>query len=977
MDMMPLQALSQGEARRLRGYARMVQYGEIGFAEAALRLMRADRLHCLWAPEVEWNPVHSMWTGGPEPRDDEFWTDRLLSAIDAEEAAEAAAEAPVDASFADALAELPRVLRKFFEDAIRFVESRQEWAARTAEIDAAFPEKGTRPRLRAIAAANTEMGRKYGRKWRAPGRRLLVKAAAGIGKTATTARLIAELSKTLGVLYFLGDKRQNAIDVADKIPGALTVRGRSAPDLLSTEGKKQCWRPEAAEAVARAGLEVGQTLCRNAKGTCPLFGLCGYQRDQAAQRSGEATVFAASNAYLTLPGPMKRPDVVVVDESPIAAMIGRLEFGLDRLLPTSMANWQAGGDLPAAIAFREAMARILAALTDGAGILAGLRARGFRVKADFEPTLRFLRGVEAADFGTGDLSPTMDDAEVIDRLERLAGSEVGLVRRMVAALQEEIELPRDEAHGVAFHPDKRVTVGKGAEARKERQARVSVHYRKRLDIADDLPVLVLDASGDIEIYRRLFGDRMEVKTVSAERRARFVQIMDTAMPTSSLLGVGPDSDGAVLTPAMKRAARLREEMAACANGLAVRHGGNFMLGTGEKVEAALLPLLKDNVLTGHFQNLRGSNAYEGCTAGMILGRNQPPTYTPEDMARALWSDDPEPLALLAQDEDASRRYGQETRHIVMRDGSRIPVLVDVHPDPRVQRVLEMHRERETEQAIDRLRLIHNGEPKTIYIVCNVPLDLTVDRVITLRAFIREATGRLDNGVQGKGRRMYGSRLAEAWQRSGGVLPEMPAVLARLYPDLWDAEKPDATKKAIQRELPAFIAQIAKRGEESADELGTLLNDISIVECPFAPARAVMFRVKGQGRLSRAWVRPHITDPAAALELSTQIGKPVTLAKGQPEAAQADAATLAPLPPAEPAEPQQEAPRVPPEPPPTFEQRARLARLALRLEDALEVRSDADARLRDHALPWMPGPALFATYRLMSLGGEALGRPRPS
>jgi hypothetical protein len=154
-------------------------------------------------------------------------------------------------------------------------------------------------------------------------------------------------------------------------------------------------------------------------------------------------------------------------------------------------------------------------------------------------------------------------------------------------------------------------------------------------------------------------------------------------------------------------------------------------------------------------------------------------------ARALWATSPEPLLLTG-------KYTQATRYIRKRDGSTTPVRVDVHPDMRVQRVLELFRERESEQAIDRLRLIFNTERKTIYLASNLPLpDLVVDRTVTQPELIHEIAGRIDNGRTGTGRRTYANRLAEAWRRSGGALPLAHRELFRLYgggPDgLWPSE----------------------------------------------------------------------------------------------------------------------------------------------------------------------------------------------
>ena len=66
----------------------------------------------------------------------------------------------------------------------------------------------------------------------------------------------------------------------------------------------------------------------------------------------------------------------------------------------------------------------------------------------------------------------------------------------------------------------------------------------------------------------------------------------------------------------------------------------------------------------------------------------------------------------------------------MGNGSRKYAKVATHPDPRVQAVVEQGREAEMLQAIDRLRLIHTQKRKTVYILCSIPLDTSVDELVT-------------------------------------------------------------------------------------------------------------------------------------------------------------------------------------------------------------------------------------------------------
>ena len=118
----------------------------------------------------------------------------------------------------------------------------------------------------------------------------------------------------------------------------------------------------------------------------------------------------------------------------------------------------------------------------------------------------------------------------------------------------------------------------------------------------------------------------------------------------------------------------------------------------------------------------------------------------------------------------------------MRDGSTRPANVSIHPDPRVQAVLEQGREAEMVQAIDRLRLVHNTERKTVYILCNIPLDLAVDELVTWK--------------QLNGDRRLADALAECDERGWDALSLAGKELHRLFPKLW------TTKKAAGRLIGA-------------------------------------------------------------------------------------------------------------------------------------------------------------------------------
>jgi hypothetical protein len=162
----------------------------------------------------------------------------------------------------------------------------------------------------------------------------------------------------------------------------------------------------------------------------------------------------------------------------------------------------------------------------------------------------------------------------------------------------------------------------------------------------------------------------------------------------------------------------------------------------------------------HFNALRGIDLYKDYDFVVIVGRIQPPIKAMEDEAKALFFDDPTPLMLSDNWVMDERGY----RTTLEAQG----VKVQVHPEPRVQAVVEQKREYESLQALDRIRLIHNEQPKEVYIISNLPLDIDVDFL-----------GSWDEIING------GNRLERAWAaQTHGVLPLKAAWLAEHHPDLW-------------------------------------------------------------------------------------------------------------------------------------------------------------------------------------------------
>jgi hypothetical protein len=159
---------------------------------------------------------------------------------------------------------------------------------------------------------------------------------------------------------------------------------------------------------------------------------------------------------------------------------------------------------------------------------------------------------------------------------------------------------------------------------------------------------------------------------------------------------------------------------------------------------------------------------------VILGREQPSARDAERRAMAIWYDTKEPIRRIPAGPKGQVQYPYRVRQYTLHDGTRQSARVRVQPDRRVQAVVEQVREAEMVQAIDRLRLIHSEREKTVFILCNIPLDILVDELVTWRELVGD--GRLTDA------------LAACEDKGWDALPLAPGELTRLFPELWGTEK---------------------------------------------------------------------------------------------------------------------------------------------------------------------------------------------
>ena len=571
---------------------------------------------------------------------------------------------------------------------------------------------------------------------------LAIKATAGLGKTSRIIkRLIAASALKQGdVYYFVPTHRLSkelVADLEEELDFALPpnvveslggegegvykrVRLISGRGQLDETGRTMCWKNDLAQQVASVGLNVSGTLCKQGSKECEYYEQCGYQKqfigsdvevpkdEPVSELLWEVVVMTHDHMFLNTKDRLQRPGLVVVDESFYQRGIKEDHISPSELFQT-----------------REPIARLIheAILTEDTQLLKTIREAGY-CAADLV--------AEADEIESGyveSVSVSLDPAQQEGQQRHLLGSaervrNSTLVHRQLA--DEMSSVVRDESHTVFWD---------------ESKEKIVVTIRRDLTIPSYIPTVFIDADVQPEILQ-LFREGVEHVEIPVERQATVHQFSDLSFSKTALLRES------------EKSSTLLEQIVAFASGLA--KSGRTLLVCSRAVRLEMTredsaTLQQDFNLQGvtvtHFGSLRGVNKYEDYDNVIIVGREQPSSIACENQAKALWWDREDALTLLTA-KSGHKPLESESRGYRLSNGTNNSTKVQVHPDYRVQLILEQIRESESTQALDRLRLLRkSGEvDRQVFIMSSVPLDITVDhlwswkRLQAVLALVHEADG---------------------------------------------------------------------------------------------------------------------------------------------------------------------------------------------------------------------------------------------
>lgn len=609
---------------------------------------------------------------------------------------------------------------------------------------------------------------------------VVIKAAAGIGKTTKLSALMAKWdvwSCKFIEYYVPSHNLSNQIKVdllammqsstlkRDWDPALIQINVIRSFDYQDTEGNYYCNKHVEAKQLSEKGFGVEYYLCGNKDKHCEYYNDCLYQNqfrqfelkdeDKLATGLPSINVMAHNHLFLTKRNKLPKPSLVIIDEAfyqkgiqeyTIKPMLLRVE-GINRNVDEALI--------------------IFDALMEKLPLLKTLR--GNHITPD-----RLEMASMAFSAEQPDISPLSNYSKQVAVTASL--EEPTHIDKLLNILADELRVTdRDDSYSTELVYDTRI-----------QDHVIKIHIRKELKVSPETPVIIIDADANkrlIECFRHItYFSNLQVERYAEVHQFNLTFSLYSIQTNDNLLNQ--------IHSFTERISRSGQTLIVTTKKIRCLLTGENSFGTLPTSGAV------NNSTVIHFQNLRGLNDYKDYDNVIIIGREQPPPQAIESMAKALWWDEDTPLQLVSEHGQVNN-YITELRGYRMRNESPESTITQVHPDRRVQDILEQVRESEITQAIDRLRLVRPKEIDTdegkvtvnrqVFILTSIPVDITVDYLWNwdhLHEFLR------------------------LWQQTNGAIPLSPVHLVELLPtvnSIAGAKKSVSRLKGILRLINIIIS----------------------------------------------------------------------------------------------------------------------------------------------------------------------------
>ncbi len=605
-----------------------------------------------------------------------------------------------------------------------------------------------------------------------------IKADTGIGKSQLTRQHIAPF---LAELRANGDTSTVVLAVPthklgtdqaiafEALPAAratgLTARvwrGRKAADP-DAAGKTMCQNLEAVADAQDVLADVQTTVCKTEVDgkpvSCPFAGVCGYQRQRAAD--ADLWIVPHDLLFTKKPAALGVVAALVVDESCwqdglIGAQGKPLQLSLDAIAVVDRIG--KGGDSEQRLAYlRHSLLYILRQQIDGPVDREALLAAGFTAEMAAQASqLEWMRKV------TPKMLPDMSPAERREAKHAAASNRtLGRFQTMWRAVESLLSDGGAISSGWLELAHDETADGKTRVLR--------LKGRRGINKGFAAPALLIDATLQLDLVRPIWPQITMTGEVAVDAPFQHVtQIADRSFSKRSLVQSANNSD-ADNNYRKNQFKKLYASLCAIARNHAT---GKVLVVAQQDVELALtdMPNRPGNIELAHHNAVAGRDEWKDVACLVVIGRTQAPPAAVTRLAEALTGSH---IPLL------DGWYTKADRVREMTDGSPVLAEADHHPDPIAEAVRWSICEGELMQIIGRGRGVNRNEenPLDVFIMTDVPLPLPLGK--TIHADDLRAT-------------CEALMLAE-----GGIAFESATAAAMAFPDLWPTA--EAAKKAMQRE----------------------------------------------------------------------------------------------------------------------------------------------------------------------------------
>lgn len=538
---------------------------------------------------------------------------------------------------------------------------------------------------------------------------IAIKAAAGLGKTT---KVISELcvgqmrfKQAVHVEYYVPTHNlseqlvqdleqayntaiERIITESEKPKVSINViKGRLQTDKT---GQTLCMKPEQVQELVNLGYPISSRLCKNETAKCEHFNDCVYQKQFKQQEIDTdkltlpaVTVMTHHQLFLERHNFLPKPDFVVIDESFYQAGIEIIEIQDEILALITSAHSEPSNTLKALRAF----------ILDGKPLLKCFR----QLNVTKQDLLK-----EADKYRFKEITDIRPDQTATEQSERLKSSSKYIkFDYILTALADELDSQdRDQSYLLNLDTSRGI--------------KLIFMRRKEMNLPSDVPVLFIDADLNEEVINLFRPDTMVIH-IPVERLATVHQFNKTLSQYSrqnhpeltnqihTFLDLFKDNEKTLIITTKSLRKALTNET------------DTEVLKTGKYGKSAI----------NHYSNLRGLNQFKEFENVVILDRNQPNNEQLEQSAKALWFDTG--MSIITCNDSGEKTYPRKLFGLRMKDQSEQNIEASYHPDKQVNILLEINRNAEITQAIDRLRLLRgDNRNRQVFIATAIPVDIRVD-----------------------------------------------------------------------------------------------------------------------------------------------------------------------------------------------------------------------------------------------------------